>query len=637
MNRKQKIIVSITGITLVLLILVGLTYAYFLTRIQGNTNERSISVSTKDLALVYEDGNGIISGNLIEPGTTLTSKTFTVTNTGNASTSYMVVIDDVHINYVTPQGTAGETTTFVKGGLVYTLNCISKNKNTNEVSGTCSKVEEETTLPLVNDGLLISNEIGENIRHEYSLTVTYKDTGENQSDDMNKMFDALVQIKDVRTLNPYSSNTNLLAYNIINNSLLKKNGTELRSAPLTKPAVQAEISFVERGNNIRISDLIDIDNTSLYISNNLEEVKIEGFADWIPYNECSEHLTGSYIYVDTLDIIVKVVGCHNSEFVVKTGDDIKRSTLSVTLDDDGTSYYYRGSVMDNYVNFAEMCWRIVRIEGDGSIKLILEDQDTLCQNMDYSNGDGNWNIPTTTGGNIRYGNFGYTSYPAGSLTASDGITTNSDTVKVMDYLNGQTNNTSSMATAFKNFQLGPLSTYLNNLKAGNWCMADKAYSQSGDFGNYTYTELSTTEMLDKKITNQTFYYDSSVRLLGGATMEPSLKCNGTLMDKFHDNTDMYVSTLTVDEVAYAGGRIYSWASSDDLSYYLVNDSLNTYYTITPMDDRAVWYVESDGTIPDGDVYENEYINESFRPAVQLNIGTTISGGDGTQSNPYVIS
>ena len=40
MNRRQKIIVSVTGIFIVLLILVGLTYAYFLTRINGNTSNQ---------------------------------------------------------------------------------------------------------------------------------------------------------------------------------------------------------------------------------------------------------------------------------------------------------------------------------------------------------------------------------------------------------------------------------------------------------------------------------------------------------------------------------------------------------------------------------------------------------------------
>ena len=53
MNRKQKIIVSITGIFLVVMILVGLTYAYFLTKITGNTNDKSISVSSANLVLEY--------------------------------------------------------------------------------------------------------------------------------------------------------------------------------------------------------------------------------------------------------------------------------------------------------------------------------------------------------------------------------------------------------------------------------------------------------------------------------------------------------------------------------------------------------------------------------------------------------
>lgn len=40
MNKSKKIIIYITGILLITLILVGITYAYFLTKIKGNTNEK---------------------------------------------------------------------------------------------------------------------------------------------------------------------------------------------------------------------------------------------------------------------------------------------------------------------------------------------------------------------------------------------------------------------------------------------------------------------------------------------------------------------------------------------------------------------------------------------------------------------
>ena len=39
MSRKNKIIISVTGIILVLVTLIGLTYAYYLTRINGNIND----------------------------------------------------------------------------------------------------------------------------------------------------------------------------------------------------------------------------------------------------------------------------------------------------------------------------------------------------------------------------------------------------------------------------------------------------------------------------------------------------------------------------------------------------------------------------------------------------------------------
>ena len=38
----------------------------------------------------------------------------------------------------------------------------------------------------------------------------------------------------------------------------------------------------------------------------------------------------------------------------------------------GTSYYYRGSVTNNYVKFADKYWRIIRINGDGSVRVIYD-------------------------------------------------------------------------------------------------------------------------------------------------------------------------------------------------------------------------------------------------------------------------
>ena len=41
-------------------------------------------------------------------------------------------------------------------------------------------------------------------------------------------------------------------------------------------------------------------------------------------------------------------------------------------DDDGDTYYWRGAVTNNYVKFANKFWRIIRINGDGSIRMIYD-------------------------------------------------------------------------------------------------------------------------------------------------------------------------------------------------------------------------------------------------------------------------
>ena len=176
MSRKQKIIISVTGIFIVLLILVGLTYAYFLTRISGNTNTKSISVTTADLKLTYGDGNGDITAEKIEPGTIIDTKTFTVTNEGNATVNNYAVYLEELVN------TLSRTS-----DMVYTLTCTSSVENK-----TCNG-KTETTFPTQN-GMLVTNNIDVKETQSYELKVEYKEMNVDQSEDMNKTISAKVQI-----------------------------------------------------------------------------------------------------------------------------------------------------------------------------------------------------------------------------------------------------------------------------------------------------------------------------------------------------------------------------------------------------------------------------------------------------------
>ena len=69
-----------------------------------------------------------------------------------------------------------------------------------------------------------------------------------------------------------------------------------------------------------------------------------------------------------------------------------------TLDNNGVSYYFRGDVQNNYLSFGGYLWRIIRINGDGSVRLILDsdlvenyafndkyDNEDIYSNMYYTN------------------------------------------------------------------------------------------------------------------------------------------------------------------------------------------------------------------------------------------------------------
>ena len=63
----------------------------------------------------------------------------------------------------------------------------------------------------------------------------------------------------------------------------------------------------------------------------------------------------------------------NSDGTVKvTSEEATDGYLCSVSDTYGTSYYYRGNVTNNYVKFAGFYWRILRINGDGTIRLIYD-------------------------------------------------------------------------------------------------------------------------------------------------------------------------------------------------------------------------------------------------------------------------
>ena len=264
-----------------------------------------------------------------------------------------------------------------------------------------------------------------------------------------------------------------------------------------------------------------------------------------------------------------------------------------------------------------MCWRIVRIQGDGSIKLILEDQNELCS----VNMNGNWGIPLSSQvGAKTNGWFGYRKTAAGQ--------------EIIDYLNESGEAIEydrSMATAFQNFQNDKLSGYLDKLKSGDWCLVDGVYNDEG--------ELLNNEEKNNLITNLTMIkYDTWYRKTNN--LPYTLKCFGTKMSKFGDNvTEMYVGTLTANEIMYAG---HMTANKNNYTYLRNEYSIaenKMHFTFSPAylesgnNAKTYLYWFGDGL---GITANLSFAPLNFRPSIILKSNSAFISGDGTINKPYQI-
>lgn len=98
--------IGIAFVGLVVVIVIGITYAFFSANVVGNENANQTVIETADLRLVFNDTDILDLDNAL-PGVS-NSKTFTVTNIGTARQRYDINITNV-IN------------TFINDELVYTV------------------------------------------------------------------------------------------------------------------------------------------------------------------------------------------------------------------------------------------------------------------------------------------------------------------------------------------------------------------------------------------------------------------------------------------------------------------------------------------------------------------------------------
>ena len=260
-----------------------------------------------------------------------------------------------------------------------------------------------------------------------------------------------------------------------------------------------------------------------------------------------------------------------------------------TEDDYGTSYYFRGNSNYNYVNFANKCWRVVRVEGDGSVKLVLA-SDKVCNSENLTD----------------MSSFAFTT----TFNKSGIINYNESEIKLT--LDRWANDS---------FDSKDINSIKQNEK---WCLGDisNAYGENDEvLGN----------VIDYQTNNMAFNYINFVRL--DKLNKPSLKCNSNEELTNVELLENMVGTLTADEVYFAGRNSY-----------LKDNSKGYWWTITPArydtsNKDSVYWVDENNTLQSGSpIFVNHDKNLVYvRPTITLLNDTLVNSGKGTISDPYIIN
>ena len=325
-----------------------------------------------------------------------------------------------------------------------------------------------------------------------------------------------------------------------------------------------------------------------------------------------------------LSSVYYVVSATSSSYTYKQITSNKNTTealLASTEDDYGTSYYFRGAVKNNYVQFANKCWRIVRVNGDGSIKLVLHNDNTSSSSSPCAASNNSTTAAFArysgstynTAFNSSYNDNAYVGFMYGTAGSSDYASTHANT------------NKSDILKNLETWYNNNLKTYESKLADTIWCN-DKSTVSGGlgygtnatDYG--AYNRLASTKQPTLKCPN-----DNNGGKLSKFTVDDTTNGNGNLTYK--------IGLLTADEIAFAGSISGYYNRS---TYLQENTGTTWWWSLSPNyfnfngGYAFVWCVYSGRLSISlvGDSY-------GLRPAISLISSTSVTG-NGTSDNPYVV-
>ena len=417
--------------------------------------------------------------------------------------------------------------------------------------------------------------------------------------------------------NPDDTSTNKVNYNYIKVSL--DNGTPFTLGSITakdsagRSILKQDISLApDKYDTHNIKIWLDEDTPESEIGKTIS-LKIYAYGEVCEDGECNGGKTDyTKQIISQLDTTGKCPTMNADGSVNVTALEATNGYLCKAKDAYGDSYYYRGNVTNNYVKFADKYWRIVRINGDGTVRVIYDGTSA------HANGESSEDRQIGTSPfNGNHNDNAYVGYMYGKTGASTYAETHANT------------NDSIIKAYIDNwYKTNIVGTTNEQYLADNVFCNDRSISSNKPSTSISYNNLGYG-------TNATAYrwyyepwsiggYNSSMRL-----MCPQKNDAFTVSDTTNGNGALTypVGLLSTDEIVLAGG----WNASNS-GYYLYSGQ--SWWASSPFD--------FDGySASVRDVYSNGYASsaggvygkDGVRPVFNLK-AEVLTYGDGTMNNPY---
>ena len=118
------------------------------------------------------------------------------------------------------------------------------------------------------------------------------------------------------------------------------------------------------GGSLRNPNEIDLNDGNTYYTNNR--------TDWVSTGSVINRISNVSSKTDSNTGTVTSTLTEYKYSQTPKSYDTSTVGMYADNDDDGKTYYYRGSVAGNYVKFAGYYWRVIRVNGDGTVRMIYD-------------------------------------------------------------------------------------------------------------------------------------------------------------------------------------------------------------------------------------------------------------------------